>query len=510
MLLSWSFAFRSVGFALSRSGSRSFHPAASKTTGVELAGQPTHQTHPHLIAEDEVVAGISLREIRRKRESLVSVLPPGSVAIFSAADAQNLAHDIHYRYRQDPSFLYLTGCQEPEAHLVLEKPQAKSSDPADEDDDPSFSEPGAGGFPVRGYRSRVYVRPRDPKKELWDGPISGPERARWMFGADAAYPNTQLGLHLPHLLQKAQHVYLPSNSPLLGTISSLCSELGLTDYVQIHKVTSTLDMQRVFKTKRELSLMQASAKVTAAGFDALFRKTKPGMMEYQLYAQFEYDAKSRGAQRLAYPPVIASGSNANILHYVSYDMPLTDGDLVLVDAGSEYAGYCSDVTRTFPVNGKFSPAQKALYEHVLRVQQKCISLATANSGNTLNRLQKIAVVGLVEALVDLGIIRESVESALENQSWTPYYPHNIGHYLGMDTHDTPSVSTMSSLRPGMVITVEPGLYIPDLPHIPEEFRGIGIRIEDDVYIDEVSNIVLTAAIPKTVSELEAIIGSEAT
>ena len=479
--------------------------AVSKTTGIELAGQPTHLTHPHLIAEDEVVKGISQREIRKKREALMDVLPPGSVAILSGAPLQHLAHDIHYRYRQDPSFLYLTGCQEPEAHLILEKPSVKTSD--DDDAEHSHSEPGAGGFPVKGYRSRLYVRPRDAKKELWDGPISGPERARWMFGADVAYPTTQMNLHLPHLLQRSQHVYVQPNSPLLGAVSSLLAELGIADKVQIHKVSAILDMQRVFKTKRELELMKASAAITAAGFDALFRKVRPDMMEYELYALFEYEAKVRGAQRLAYPPVVASGLNANILHYVSYDMPMRDGDLVLVDAGSEYAGFCSDVTRTFPVNGRFSPAQRVVYEHVLRVQEKCIAAATADSGNTIHRLQKIAILGLVEALIDMGILKETLESAIENQSWTAFYPHNIGHYLGMDTHDTPSVSTMASLRPGMVITIEPGLYIPDIPSVPAEFRGIGIRIEDDVFIEESSNQVLTAAIPKSVQDLEQIICS---
>lgn len=428
----------------------------------------------------------------------MEVLPPGSLAILCAAPKQNLAYDIYYRFRQDPAFLYLTGCHEPEAVVVLEKPQREEAEQEQSDAKSTFG---------RDYRTRIYVQQRDAEKELWDGPITGSERSRWLLGADSAFPIEQLQIHLPHLLQKSTHLYLLQKSGMRPIINALTNELGLKSQLQMHNLSTILDVQRLFKTPAELELLKQSAAITAAGFDALFRCTRPGMMEYELYARFEYEAKVRGAQRLAYPPVVASGSNANILHYVAYNMPMRDGDLVLVDAGTELGSFCSDVTRTYPVNGKFTKAQRRVYEHVLRVQQQCIEAATASSGNSINRLQKIASHGLTESLIDLGIIKDSLSSAIEKRAWLPYYPHNIGHYLGMDTHDTPSVSPMASLRPGMLITIEPGLYIPDLPHIPEEFRNIGVRIEDNVYIDDKSNQVLTAAIPKSVVELESIIGT---
>lgn len=423
----------------------------------------------------------------------------------SAAEPQKLSHNINYRYRQNPGMLYLSGCQEPSSVFVLEKPQKGR----EEEQGEGAIDTTEGRYQSRGYRSRIYLPARDPQKELWDGPLTGPERARWMFGTDVAYPVEQLQIHLPHLLQKHSHVYLAENSPLRPTIAALSSELNLQAQLQIHNISGLLDMQRVFKTPAELEILKKGAEITSAGFDSVFRKTKPGMMEYQLYALFEYEVKSRGCQRLAYPPVVASGANANILHYVSYDMPLREGELLLLDAGGEYHGYATDVTRTYPVSGKFSAAQKLLYEHVLQVQERCIAAATADSGNTISRLQKMAVIGLTEALIELGIIKESLQEALARHAIQPFYPHNIGHYLGMDTHDTPSVSTMSSLKPGMLITVEPGLYIPDIPSVPKEFRNIGIRIEDNIFIDETSNQVLTASIPKSVQELEAIVGSSA-
>eukprot|EP01103_Thecamoeba_quadrilineata_P015299 TRINITY_DN4793_c0_g1_i2.p1 TRINITY_DN4793_c0_g1~~TRINITY_DN4793_c0_g1_i2.p1 ORF type:complete len:398 (+),score=35.59 TRINITY_DN4793_c0_g1_i2:173-1195(+) len=338
-------------------------------------------------------------------------MPDDSIAIMLGQRKLYMTNDIPYTFRQNSDFLYLTGFQEPDALLVLRK------------------------FDKNNTKFYLYVPERNEHNELWNGPSCGPERAVEIFGADEAFP--------------ANNDHLRNVNQMMKSTSKAFIDSNFTQLVERH---------RLIKSPSEIQVMQHAADISAQAYIEIMRelKNRKGDGEHGLTNHFRYECTRRGAQRLGYPPVVACGSRANTIHYISNDLPLNDGELVLMDAGCEYGGYNSDITRSFPVSGKFSSGQRKVYEALLDVQRKCINLSVI--GSSFSKIQEYTVKSLTQCCKELGL-------PLGKQGIWRYYPHAIGHWLGMDIHDTVSVREVP-LRAGMVITIEPGLYIPDAPDIP--------------------------------------------
>jgi Xaa-Pro aminopeptidase len=467
-------------------------------------GQPHPFTHPHLLKPGEgtwfrakifkfypfivlirylhcylVTPLTTAEEYAERRQRLAAKLPPNSLAIFPAALHCYMTNDIPYVYRQNSDFLWLSGFHEPSSVLVIDNLE------------------GAGTC-----HSTLFVAARDPAREIWDGPRTGVERAPDFLGIKDVHSSQLADIDrvLSPKLRRAQSVFF----------NDVRSDVDLHDFLLEKAVSHPpsprpfVEELRVIKSPSEQNLMRKSTAISGESFGELMKYTRPGMSQRQLDAVFEMNCRIRGSQRLAYPPVFASGVNNLTLHYIANDEIVQDGQLLLVDAGGEYNCYASDITRTFPASGKFSEAQAELYSAVLRVQKAIIqSLNVSSSQVSLNSLHEQSVRLLVRELVNLKILTPSTVNTYQK-----YYPHSIGHWLGMDVHDTMSVSGHTPLRPGMIVTVEPGLYIPvDDPAVPERFRGIGIRIEDDVLITASEPEVLTRLAPKEISEIESISAS---
>jgi len=435
-------------------------------------------------------------EYKRRRRRLVAAMQPGSIALLAAAPELFRNRDVHYPYRQDSNFFYVTGFPEPEALAVL--------------------------VPGRAEGELVFFcRPRDPERALWVGAYIGVEGLLRDFGADEAHPIDKLDEILPKLLEDRDRVYYPVGANpaldqrLMKWINVVRDKVrsGMRAPTEFVVLDRLLSEQRLLKSKAELKIIQRAVRISTAAHRRVMRLCRPGLWEYQLEAEFVQTCAARGGRFQAYPPIVGSGANACVLHYADNCLRLEDGDLVLVDAGCELAGYASDITRTFPVNGCFSPSQRELYELVLAAQEAAI--AKAVPGNCWNDMHKAAVCTLTRGLVELGILaggRKAVPSLLKEEKYKPYFPHRTGHWLGMDVHDVGDYRVAGKwrrLKPGMVLTVEPGLYIPaDCTEVSEPYRGIGIRIEDDVLITAEGNEVLSACAPKTVSDIETCMNSE--
>lgn len=434
---------------------------------------------------------MSAAEYRSRRRRLLEALGPGSLALLPAASEAVRNRDVHYPYRQDSDFYYLTGFTEPEALAVL----------------------------IPGRKAGEYVlfcRSRDPEKEVWDGARAGVEGALAHFGADEAHAIEELDEVFPKLMENLDRLYYPvaSDSEMDLRVMDWLREVrakgrsGVRPPSELVSIERLLHEQRLFKSKAELRIMRKAARISAAGHRQVMRGCRPGRWEYELEADFAHACAARGGRFQAYPPIVGSGANACVLHYVDNRHQLRDGDLVLIDAGCEYAGYASDITRTFPVNGRFSPPQRELYELVLTAQEAAIKKAVA--GNRWDDPHKAAVRILTKGLVELGILkgsRKDVPRLVKEEAYKPFYMHRTGHWLGMDVHDVGEYKTGGKwrrLEPGMVLTVEPGLYISaDRKDVPKRYRNIGIRIEDDVAVTERGNEVLSADAPKAVADIEA-------
>jgi len=430
-------------------------------------------------------------EYRRRRWRLVAAMKPGSIALLAAAPESVRNRDVHYPYRQDSDFFYVTGFPEPEALAVL--------------------------MPGRKKGELVFFcRPQDSERELWEGTCAGVEGVRQDFGADEAHPIDKLDEILPKLLEDRDRVYYPAGTDpaldqrLMEWVKVVRSKArsgvrAPTEFVVLERLLSE---QRLLKSRAELKVIRRAVRISADAHRRVMRLCRPGLWEYQLEAEFVQTCAARGGRSQAYPPIVGSGANACVLHYVDNRHRLADGDLVLVDAGCELAGYASDITRTFPVNGRFSPPQRDLYDLVLAAQEAAI--AKAVPGNRWNAIHKAAVRTLTRGLVELGILEDggkAVPKLIKKEKYKPYFPHRTGHWLGMDVHDVGDYRVAGKwrrLEPGMVLTVEPGLYIPaDRTEVPARYRGIGIRIEDDVLITAEGNEVLSEHAPKTVAEIES-------
>jgi Xaa-Pro aminopeptidase len=436
-----------------------------------------------------------------RRARLAAQMLPGAVAVLPTAPEVPRNGDSDYPYRHDSYFYYLTGFTEPESVLVLIA--ARGERPA---------------------RSILFCREKNLEREIWDGYRHGPEAARIAFGMDEAWPVSELDARLPELLADAPALYYAtaSNAALDAQVQGWIKAVrararsGVTAPGAFHDLLPLLDEMRLIKDEDEQATMRRAGEISGNAHARAMRAARPGLHEYALEAELLYEFRRNGAQYPAYPSIVASGPNACVLHYNANDRLMQDGDLVLIDAGCELNGYASDITRTFPVNGRFSPAQRRLYELVLAAQEA--AFAAIAPDRPYSGFHEAALRVLVQGMLDLGLIPagtfETVEDAIAAKAHVPFYMHGTGHWLGMDVHDVGAYRDLSQLdkpsRPlqaGMVLTVEPGIYVRPAEGVPEEYWHIGIRIEDDVVVTHDGCSILTASAPKTVDEIEALVGT---
>ncbi len=430
---------------------------------------------------------------QQRREAFAHGIGESVAVVPSARHAARNA-DAEYEYRQNSDFYYLTGFEEPEALLVVAPHQEKE-------------------------RVVLFLRPRDRTQEIWTGRRLGVEGAVEQLGVDAAYPISELAERLPKLLVGAPAIAYELGDDeeldrlVIGAVKSARHEVrrGGTAPQAYLAPGHVLHEMRLHKSADEIALMRRAAAASLAGHTAGMRATRPGMRESELEAIIEYNYRLAGARDVAYPSIVAGGANATILHYNTNRDVLRDGDLVLVDSGAEFDVYASDVTRTWPVNGKFNAEQRALYEIVLRAQRAGID--QVREGRPFNAYHDAAVRVLTEGLVDVGLLSGNIDTLIEENKFFEFYPHRTGHYLGLDVHDvgryTDDDKSYRALERGMVLTVEPGLYVQPDTDVPERWKGIGIRIEDDILCTAGDPENLTGAIPKTIDEIESIVGSDA-
>jgi Xaa-Pro aminopeptidase len=423
-----------------------------------------------------------------RRTRLLKSMQRGIAIIPTAPEVARNA-DTHYGYRHDSNFYYLSGFTEPEAVLVLI----------------------AGTGENDGAQSILFCREKNLEREIWDGHRYGPDAAREQFGFDAAYPVEQLDVKLTELLGNQPALFYPLgldaawDQRILGLRGAVQekSRSGIRAPDQIRDVRALLNEMRLFKDGHELDIMRQAAAISTAAHRRAMRFTRPGMFEYQVEAELLHEFCSHGARHPAYTSIVAGGANACVLHYVGNNARLRDVDLLLIDAGCELDGYASDITRTFPVGGKFSAEQKDVYEIVLAAQAAAIEAARPDQ--TWNTPHDAALRVLAQGFIDLKLCHGSVDQVLENESYKQFYMHRTGHWLGMDVHDVGDYKIGDDwrpLQPGMVLTVEPGCYIRPADNVPMALWNIGIRIEDDVVITDKGNEVLTDAAPKTVADIE--------
>jgi len=432
---------------------------------------------------------ISKTEFARRRKTLMAHMEPNSIAIVPAAPERTRSRDTEYSYRQDSDFLYLSGFEEPKAVLVL--------------------------IPGREHGEYVlFVRERNREREIWDGYRAGPEGACSEFEADDAFPIDDIDEILPGLLEGKQRVYYSMGKDsefdkhVMDWVNTIRAKVrsGATPPGEFLDLSHFLNDMRLFKSAAELRVMKEAGEISARAHVRAMKTSKAGVMEYQLEAEILHEFQMSGARFPAYNTIVGGGKNGCILHYIENSAPLKNGDLVLIDAGCELDYYAADITRTFPVNGKFSPEQKALYEICLQAQLEAI--AECKPGRHWNDPHEATVRVITEGLIKIGLLEGDVNELIKSEAYKEFYMHRAGHWLGMDVHDVGDYKVGGEwrvLEPGMVMTVEPGIYVaPDNERVAKKWRGIGIRIEDDVVITKDGNEVLTKDVPKTVAEIEAL------
>ena len=410
----------------------------------------------------------------------------GGLALVPTAAEVTRNRDSLYPFRHDSYFYYVSGFPEPEAVVAL----VASPD---------------------GDRQVLFCREKNAEREIWDGFRYGPDAAREIFGFDEAHPIEALDKALPDLAADRPALYTPLGlfaewdrrvTELLNEVRNR-ARTGVSAPEEIVDVRQALDVLRLVKDPHELALMRRAAAISAAAHRRAMEHTRSGWYEYQVEAELAHEFLRSGAQAVAYSSIVAGGPNACVLHYRDNNRQLQDGELLLIDAGCEYHGYASDITRTFPVNGKFSGSQKAVYELVLAAQQACID--AVKPGADFHDYHKVAERVLAQGYIDLGLCKGTLDDVLANGSYKQFYMHRAGHWLGMDVHDAGLYQVKGAsqkLAPGMVLTVEPGTYIRPADNVPAEFWDIGVRIEDDVLVTATGIENLTAAAPKTVIDVE--------
>jgi Xaa-Pro aminopeptidase len=421
-----------------------------------------------------------------RRAKLAAAMGDG-IAVLATAAEQLRNRDSHYPYRYDSYFYYLTGFTEPGAVLVV-----------------------VGGSAPR---SILFCRNRDPEREIWDGFRYGPEAARERFGFDEAKPIDALDEAMPKLIENQPALYFPLGADAewdaravrwLNAVRAR-SRAGVAAPQRLQDVRGLLDDMRLTKDEHELTVMRRAARIAAGAHRRAMQATQPGRTEYEIEAELLYEFRRNGAQFPAYSPIVAGGPNACVLHYVANEATLRAGELLLIDAGCELDGYASDITRTFPVSGRFSGAQRAVYELVLEAQRAAI--AAVRPGVAWNEPHDAAVRVLAQGMLDLKLLNGSLDEVLQKETYKRFYMHRTGHWLGLDVHDAGEYRAGGQWRPlapGMALTVEPGLYIRAAEDVPRELANIGVRIEDDVVVTAAGCEVITAEAPKSIGDIEAL------
>jgi Xaa-Pro aminopeptidase len=428
-----------------------------------------------------------MSEFAERRRKLLEAMGDGA-AVFPAAPLALRNHDVEHPYRQDSDLYYLTGFDEPESLLLMTNQHEE-------------------------HRTVLFVRPKKREREIWDGPRAGVEGAVAEFGADVAFPIEELGSKLPDYLANVKQLHYrvaqndEADAKIFGCLNQLRrgARRGVNAPETIVDPSVHLHEMRLRKSEAELKIMREAAAITTEAHLHAMRMARPGMHEYEIDAELLHVFRKHGSERPAYESIVGSGPNATILHYRAGNRVMHAGELVLIDAGCEYGYYATDVTRTFPVSGKFSPEQRTVYEVVLRAQEAAID--AVKPGVTLQEIHDGAVRALTEGLVAIGLLEGEVDSLIEEEKYEPYYMHRTSHWLGMDVHDVGHYyvdGKHRGLEPGFVLTVEPGLYIAtDAQDVDARWRGIGVRIEDDVVVTPTGHEVLTAGIPKELDQVQA-------
>jgi Xaa-Pro aminopeptidase len=430
-------------------------------------------------------------DFKQRRKALMQRLKKKSVALLASAPAAVRNRDVEYPFRQHSDFHYLTGFDEPESVAVF-APGRKQ-----------------GEFVL-------FCREFDPEKAIWTGRHAGLEGAREAYGADEAFPIGELDQHLPGLLEDRDRVYFPIghdaelDHAVMGAINDIRgrARTGVQAPYEFIALEQVLHELRLFKSPAELDIMRKAAEVSVLAHQRAMRAAKPGRYEYEIEAELLHEFALHGMRSPAYPCIVAGGRNACVLHYTENSEPLKDGDLLLIDAGAEYQNYAADITRTFPVNGKFTEPQRIIYELVLEAQYAAIE--EVRPGRRWLDPHEAAVKVLTKGLVKLGLLEGKVAKLIKDEAYKKFYMHRTGHWLGMDVHDVGQYRVdgeWRELESGMVLTVEPGLYIaPDCTEVDPKWRGIGVRIEDDALVTKEGCDILTAALPKAVADIEAFMG----
>lgn len=431
---------------------------------------------------------IKMSEYAKRRKKLMQEIGSTGIVIIPSASEIVRNGDSSYSFRQHSDFYYLTGFEEPDAVLVL-APKRKEGEYI------------------------LFNRARDPDHEVWDGPRAGQEGARTHYLVDQAYPINELALMLPDLLLERDVIHYPLGASrkfdkiLMQSVNKLRARIrsGTRAPISFMDIAPSLHELRVFKSVDEISLLQKAIDISAQAHTRAIQLCKPGMYEYELEAEIMHEFIRQGARFPAYNSIVGAGPNTCILHYVANNQKIKNGDLVLIDAGAEYQNYAADITRTFPANGRFTGEQRAIYELVLAAQLAAIK--SIKPGASWIAAQNAIVKIITQGLIDLKILKGNRDDLIKKQAYSPFYMHRSGHWLGLDVHDVGHyriADKWRSLRPGMVMTVEPGIYISaDMPGVHKRWHNIGVRIEDDVLVTNKGCDVLSHNIPKTIAELEA-------
>jgi Xaa-Pro aminopeptidase len=432
---------------------------------------------------------ISPAEFAERRKRLMEQMAENSIAILASAAETIRNNDVHHRFRQNSDFMYLTGFREPDAVLVL--------------------------MPGREQGEYVlFVRDKDPTREIWDGYRAGPDGAVEQYQADDAFPTDDIDDILPGLMEGRSRVYSQMgvdgdfDHQLMTWVNQIRAKVrtGAQPPEDFSDMSHLLHDLRLCKSKQEITIMREAAKISARAHTRAMKACKPGMMEYQLQAEIEHECMMAGSPWPAYPAIVGSGDNGCILHYIENNAKIKDGDLVLIDAGCELEYYASDITRTFPANGHFSTEQRAIYDLVLKAQYA--SIETVRPGQPWIAPHEATVHVLVEGLVELGLLDGNLDELISSNACAPFFMHKTGHWLGMDVHDVGDYKVGGEWRvmePGMVMTIEPGLYIsPHNTDVDARWRGIGVRIEDDVVVTRDGCEVLTQDVVKDPADIEAL------
>jgi len=456
--------------------------------GLRHFGQPVAQTHPHLVEEGELTPGITKAEYKERRQNLVDKISAtrffkennDHVIIIPGANQKYMTKNIPYVFKQNTDLHYLTGFLEPDSCLVLLKYAGSS-----------------------GFETLLFVPEVDETDLVWHGPSSGVDAAVDLFAADRGIRNRELKTFLDDFKAKSSRfsLWYDCIKPAHPDIHAVVNELMLESaHDSVHSYRPVIDSIKIIKSPAEVSLVKTACSIAARCLKDTIVFTQPGMRESILASKIGFSANLLGAERLSFPPVVASGVNANVIHYTRNDQIIKVGDLVLMDTGCEYHGYSSDLTRTWPVSGRFSPAQKVLYDIVLETQRACMGRLTP--GERLDDLHRFMLLNLGLKMRDAGVLKSNVDIQNEEELiriGQQCCPHHVSHYLGMDVHDSPTMSRKLPLEPMMVVTNEPGLYFPSYTEVSKlvhpEFVGLGIRIEDDVLIEAGDPNVLTAECP---------------